>query len=1396
MDLRTPPNRVRKRPLSDVYSEPPKKRISDEDGGASGGYTKQVYSEMAKRKQRQAVTEDEDTSGVQKGQTFSFRVLLPNGTTLELKIREPGNDMSVDQLVEAIRAEYCALKCRTESHRRQINWKSQNLYILDPFDRKLKGLYFRKLNPRKSYLLRLQDGSVEAERFENMWDLTPDTDLLKELPEEYSFESALADLIDNSLQAVWSNDENERRLISVKLFKNKITIFDSGPGMDGDAETSIAKWGKMGASLHRSSKGKAIGCKPPYLKPYFGMFGYGGPIASMHLGRRATVSSKTKASKKVYILHLEREDLLSCSSSEKTWRTSGGLRDPSDYEIRESPHGSFTKVEIFEPKLRCQGIKKLQGKLKDIYFPYIQCDEISETGQTTMATEFQVNETNLAEVLGGEVAITNIFSCNGPDFTLQLHFTLDSCSIQGIGHQEANARLKCVYFPVTQGKESIERIIENLKDEGYENLQNFESFSRVTVRRLGRLLPDAHWTNLAHCNPFTIALKNFGNKTPEKDVHVEIYKDGKELSFSQLEKQYHEWISKMHEKYDLEIESGDDQPTLVLGYENRKELGTSSDGQRIKILKGACAGFHRTNTFATLEFIILEGWEGDAGGDARIICRPLGVPTEDGCQLSFDKGSANLDLRGSKSLPFSVIVSKKCIPVNDAEWESQLQKHHQETTPSSIEVLDANHSLDLDVSEMLPADIVDAGHNPPEEILAIVRPASFNSAVASMKLDQKYILKESFEMSLSIKFSASDGNDENASHVYSNRIKPSLHKGLIGVYIFPLRSKLPKLFHKAGVYSFLLSLGLLIETSELDKIGPNYETTLSICSEDELFSVAIPVQVLPGPLHHISVHPLNYGQKLLPGLVVKELKLEMLDEYNNHIQKDEEIKLQMDGFCAYDQGCLMCKVDENGFINLGGVLKVTAGYGKKASLSVFSGDEAVFKQEFQIEARELRIASEIPEDCVPGSHLENIIFEVINSEGEVDESIHDDEKSGQPHTLTIKSELLKIDETVRYSFCHGRCTVRSITLPEDEGKFHFVAVHSRHMELQLCIEVNTKKAVEPDSGYFQSQSPEMHILNEEVENFQYQCAQKQIFSYENSSPYKVPKLEHDESEADRKKLEDELCHYAQLSSQCETDLQILESKQSNIQTEIFNLEESLGLYSSPNCCCTQESIREKISGRGDSAAAIACKLIETPSSVELHHEFSKEILGVVALLGFAESYELSRVLAEYLGEKQMLAVVCNAHASSSDSSKMHGKQGHLSSADALSTLANNLGTSINGGYDMICLNDIRPYTGELSIDPQRMLAMVKPALPNGESPPGFLGYAVNMIHISAKHLQFRTASGHGLRETLFYRLLGELQVYANRDCMSRASSYFNNHPAVSLDGVIMRGNGVTTHAFG
>lgn len=373
---------------------------------------------------RNQLDSDEEV-GNNEEKVFDFRVLLPNGITLELQVRGPPSEMPVQDFVILVKRECQNLGRRTESPKpkRQINWTSKNLHFVDAFENKITKMFdFRNLKPYKSHMLRLCDGSAEADKYENMWDLTPDTDLLKELPEEYTFETALADLIDNSLQAVWSNRANQRRLISLELNKNRITIFDTGPGMDASAENSIVKWGKMGASLHRLSRDKGIGGKPPYLMPFFGMFGYGGPIASMHLGRRASVSSKTKECKKVFVLHLERESLLRCSSSQQTWRTDGNVRDPLEDELRDSTDGSFTKVEIFYPKMRRESVKQLQYKLKDIYFPYIQCDEVSSTGITMMPIEFQVNGTNLAEIEGGEVATTNLLSCNGPEFVMQLCF--------------------------------------------------------------------------------------------------------------------------------------------------------------------------------------------------------------------------------------------------------------------------------------------------------------------------------------------------------------------------------------------------------------------------------------------------------------------------------------------------------------------------------------------------------------------------------------------------------------------------------------------------------------------------------------------------------------------------------------------------------------------------------------------------------------------------------------------------------------------------------------------------------------------------------------------------------------------------------------------------------------
>ncbi|KAK4734712.1 hypothetical protein R3W88_008973 [Solanum pinnatisectum] len=1505
------------------------------------------------------VDSDEEV-GTSEGKVFCFRVLLPNGITLELQVPGSPSEMPVEDFVILVTREYQNLGRRTESPKpkRQINWTSKDLHFVDAFENRItKMLDFRKFKSNKSHMLRLCDGSAEADKYENMWDLTPDTDLLKELPEEYTFETALADLIDNSLQAVWSKSTDQRRLISLELTKSRITIFDTGLGMDGSAENSI---------------------------PYFGMFGYGGPIASMHLGRRASVSSKTKECKKVFVLHLERDSLLRCSSSQQTWRTDGNVRDPSEDELRDSVDGSFTKldmidilidtfscnlygfliVEIFYPKMRSESVQKLQYKLKDIYFPYIQmtiireleghikwfCDEVSKTGKTVMPIEFQVNGINLAEIEGGEVATTNLLSCNGPEFVTQLSFHVkDSNGLKvGSGTKssfEAHARLRCVYFPMVQGKESIEVILEKLEADGYGITENFETFSHVSVRRLGRLLPDARWswlpfmepklrksdraevlkrccfrvkcfietdagfnptpskTDLAHHHPCTIALRNFGNKPDkENDVLIEIAKDGKKLSLLQLEKLYQDWLFQMHDRYDEEIDCGEDQPTFVIGPSHKKELGVSADvlrihkafqrkgitwkaGQKIKILKGACRGFHKNNIFATLEFIILEGWQGDSGGEARIICRPLHVPAESGCRLTFDKGCACFEIRDSKSLPISVIDAGKCLAVDNTEWENQILKHQEKTTPSSIDILDAEQCQELDIKGALPQD-VDAGHEPPEEITAVVRPASFSSVIASKNLDQKYIMKENFEMTLEIKFKA-DGN-EKERHIYSGQLNPSSLKGFHGLYMFPLKKKSPNLFQKAGIYLFRFSLiesrtisvkevrvkalseaaswelvsdgksthsvrvgscfpevfsvaccdrfcnripfksqteiemklssggraissecsydqcithdrytmkfkNVTIESSELDMIRPSYKATLHINSKEDPFFVAIPCAVIPGPLQRILLRPVDFGKKLVPGMVLKELALETFDKYGNHMRKDEHIKLTPEGLHLLDKGDSFYKVDDHGCVNLSGTLKVTAGYGKLVSLSVLSGDEVVFKKEFQTDRRSLRVASKVPKVCAAGSHLEDVVFEVINSAGEVDEDIDSEVEDGHSHTLLIRQDSLREEDNVRYSFHHGRCIVRSIPLPDNEGLFCFVASHSRFHELQTSIEVHVEKAVIRTHELTQPRSPKKEIMLLEDSNGkgpEMVChntfdGRRMIFNDSCASMDLEDRLQ---------KLVDDICRYGLCIRQCDANVESLNIKQSNIELEMSNLGAFIGLDSFHDLGYDKEVIMEKIEGKADSAAAVIHKLLRSPKPEQLYLKYARDILGVVALLGEVRTHKLSSMLSTYLGEDQMLAVVCKSCAAAR-ALENYQMDGNVNCASALDILAAKLGISIKGRYLVICLEDIRPYKRGVSSDPQRELAIPHPTLSNRETPPGFLGYAVNMIFLPAEYLQFRTASGHGLRETLFYRLLGKLQVYKSREHLYMASSCIEDG-AVSLDGGMMRGNGVVSASVG
>ncbi|CAI9269960.1 unnamed protein product [Lactuca saligna] len=67
------------------------------------------------------------------------------------------------------------------------------------------------------------------------------------------------------------------------------------------------------------------------------------------------------------------------------------------------------------------------------------------------------------------------------------------------------------------------------------------------------------------------------------------------------------------------------------------------------------------------------------------------------------------------------------------------------------------------------ADEVDASHVSPCDIVAVIHPATYKSGIACEELDQKYEMKDNFEMSLSVTFSENGNGNEN--NIYSRCAK-------------------------------------------------------------------------------------------------------------------------------------------------------------------------------------------------------------------------------------------------------------------------------------------------------------------------------------------------------------------------------------------------------------------------------------------------------------------------------------------------------------------------------------------------------------------------------------------------------------------------------------------------
>nr|AAM97146.1 putative protein [Arabidopsis thaliana]AAP13380.1 At5g24280 [Arabidopsis thaliana] len=133
-----------------------------------------------------------------------------------------------------------------------------------------------------------------------------------------------------------------------------------------------------------------------------------------------------------------------------------------------------------------------------------------------------------------------------------------------------------------------------------------------------------------------------------------------------------------------------------------------------------------------------------------------------------------------------------------------------------------------------------------------------------------------------------------------------------------------------------------------------------------------------------------------------------------------------------------------------------------------SGNEVIFRKESQIEERELRLLTELPDCCAAGTNLMNLIFQVMELDGSLDTSIHHDEKPGCFHTMSIESDSSSIESAIRYAFVHGSCKVSSLSLPENEGVFSCRVFHSRYPELQMSVKIQVTSAPtseREESGY-------------------------------------------------------------------------------------------------------------------------------------------------------------------------------------------------------------------------------------------------------------------------------------------------------------------------------------------
>ncbi|KAF3432813.1 hypothetical protein FNV43_RR23915 [Rhamnella rubrinervis] len=352
------------------------------------------------------------------------------------------------------------------------------------------------------------------------------------------------------------------------------------------------------------------------------------------------------------------------------------------------------------------------------------------------------------------------------------------------------------------------------------------------------------------------------------------------------------------------------------------------------------------------------------------------------------------------------------------------------------------------------------------------------------------------------------------------------------------------------------------------------------------------------------------------------------------------------------------------------------------------------------------------------------------------------------------------------------------------------------MVLSLQPSIHTKKlSVQDSSALMQVDQNEASLaVKDEIQNEGFSQAES-LFYFSKV----VKKFYPGDPFITMHKLQDDLHTIGLKIKQHEEHMRSLKSEKAKLEDSILDKQVILGKYHTSSSLKiknkdhshlqSEEETTKQILRHEKSAAGILCQLKTRHGSQASHLNLIKDVLGIVATLGKVDDDNLSRLFSEFLGVENMLAIVCKTFEGVK-ALEIYDKEGSISKSSGLHGLAASIGRSLEGQFVVICLENLRPYAGEfVPDDPQRKLDLLKPRLPDGEYPPGFIGFAVNMINVESTNLFYVTANGHGLRETLFYNLFSRLQVYETRADMVCALPFITDG-ALSLDGGMIRTTGV------